>query len=86
MLYILNHSDSSTTTDVNAEDFGGVTLIDNQSVTIAPKGIVALNLCAGIPAERYGKVTVVSTEPNIITAHMIRIGDNQSYRFSTPMR
>ena len=48
-------------------------------------GAVELNLCEHAPADSYGVVNVYSEQTNSISAFLLRKGENDSYRFPTPV-
>jgi len=61
-------------------------VLTGTNITVPANGIVEFNLCGVDGPDVFGVVRVQSTNPNTIVGNVIRLGFNDNYRISTPVR
>jgi hypothetical protein len=85
-LYAGNISDSEVTVTVNMVRSDGTAVLSDHQEVIPAKGLLAYDLCGNEAADNYGVTTVQASGQNAIVASIVRIGENDQYRFETPVR
>ena len=85
-LLLTNPTVSPVETTVNISLYDGSNLLSGLHLSVPAHGLYDYNLCAQVSANKYGVVSVIVDKPNSIYANVLRIGEDESYRFPTPLR
>ena len=85
-LIMLNSSDSSVSAGVHLTRFDGTYIHVESEITIPPFAQTSLNVCSYDSENKYGVVSVYTPRQNSLQLTLNRIGENDSYRFPTPVR
>lgn len=85
-LYLVNSSASSTTAAVTMTRESGTVVLNGDVVNLPAHGAVRYDLCSRDQDNTYGVVTVQPAAANLVAAYVVRRGQNDAYRFSTPVR
>lgn len=85
-LILGNPTGTDQTVTVGMTRYDGTDVLSGEDLTVPSRGIVDYNLCANDSPDNYGVVTAQPANPNTIVGSVVRIGNNTSYRFPTPVR
>lgn len=85
-LLIMNPTAENTTATINMRRFDGTRVLRSKLVRIPAHGMFMDSLCDRDIDNTYGTLTVQATKNNSLVAEVIRIGSNDRYRFTTPVR
>ncbi len=64
--------------------YEGTTVVSGEVVTVPANGVYDYNACSKDAADNYGVLTAQPEKAGTIVATIVRKGNNDSYRFSTP--
>ena len=85
-LLIANPTSSKQTATISLTRYTGLEIIKGEQVTVPAHGLYDYALCSKEEADNYGVVTVQPTNKNTIFANIVRLGNDDAYRFPTPVR
>ena len=85
-LYIASSSSSRQVVTLSAVSYDATQVITGFKQSIPGNGVVDFDLCAHDQADRYGVVTIQGEKNNTLYATVVRKGQNDTYRFPTPVR
>lgn len=64
----------------------GNQILIGEQVVLKPKSSSIIDVCEMAPKDTYGKISIQSQTTSPIVSNIIRIGNNENYRFQTPAR
>jgi hypothetical protein len=85
-LLLVNPTSSEVLTTVSMKRFDGTDVNLGQLLAVPAHGLTDYDLCEQDQDNVYGVVTVQPETPNTIFATVLRIGEDEQYRFPTPVR
>lgn len=85
-LLMVNPTSSEAVTTVSMTRYDGTSVNLGQILSVPAHGLTDYDLCEQDQENVYGVVTVQPATPNTIFATVLRIGENDQYRFPTPVR
>ena len=85
-LLMANPTSAGTIAKVSLTRYDGTEVNIGQDLRVPAHGLTDYDLCAQEQENVYGVVTVQPQTPNTIFATVLRIGENEQYRFPTPVR
>jgi len=85
-LLMANPTSAEVITKVSMKRYDGTTVKLGEDFAVPANGLTDYDLCAQEQENVYGVVTVQPQTPNTIFATVLRIGENEQYRFPTPVR
>ena len=85
-LLMANPTSAEAIATVSVKRYDGTEVIYGNSYRVTAHGLTDYDLCAQEQENVYGVVTVQPQTPNTIFATVLRIGENEQYRFPTPVR
>ncbi len=85
-LFLVNPTSAQAITTISMKRYDGTNVELGRKLAIPAHGLTDYNLCAEEQENVYGVVTVQPDTPNSIFATVLRIGENEEYRFPTPVR
>jgi hypothetical protein len=85
-LLLGNPTDSDVSADINMTRYDGVSALASTNVTVPAKGLVDYDLCTQEIDNTYGVVVVTPSTANSLVANVVRLGEEDQYRFPTPVR
>ena len=85
-LLMANPTSAEVATTVSIKRYDGTEVEAGRDFRVPAHGLTDYDLCGQDQENVYGVVTVQPQTPNTIFATVLRIGENEQYRFSTPVR
>ena len=85
-LLLVNPLNAESTVVLSMKRYDGTDVDAGRTIAVPAKGLSNYNLCDREIKDVYGVVTVRPKVPNSIFATVLRIGNNEDYRFPTPVR
>jgi len=85
-LLLTNPTSAEVIATVAMKRYDGTNVNLGQILSVPAHGLTDYDLCAQEQENVYGVVTVQPQTPNTIFATVLRIGENEQYRFPTPVR
>ena len=85
-LLLVNPTSAEVVTTISMKRYDGTEVKYGEMLRVPSRGMTDFNLCAEDQKEVYGVVTVQPQVRNSIFSTVLRIGENNSYRFPTPVR
>ena len=85
-LLMANPTGSVAIATIAMKRYDGTNVELGRMLAVPAHGLKDYNLCAEDKENVYGVITVQPDTPNTIFATVLRIGENEQYRFSTPVR
>ena len=85
-LLMVNPTNAEVIATVAMKRYDGTNVNLGQILSVPAHGLTDYDLCSQDQENVYGVVTVQPATPNTIFATVLRIGENEQYRFPTPVR
>ena len=85
-LLLVNPTSTESITTVSMKRYDGTEVVLGRDFRVPAHGLTDYNLCAEEQENVYGVVTVQPAAPNTVFATVLRIGENEQYRFAIPVR
>lgn len=85
-LTLINTDSADQDVTLNMTRYDGSIVLSGEQVTVPARNAVTRDICANDPTDAYGVVVVQPQTANSIIGHLLRIGADNAYRFSTPVR
>ena len=85
-LLMANPTSAEAIATVSMKRYDGTEVKYGEGFRVPAHGLTDYDLCAQEQENVYGVVTVQPQTPNTIFATVLRIGENEQYRFPTPVR
>ena len=85
-LYLGNASSAKETVTVSLKQNDGGSPINDYSLTVPGRGVIAEDICAKSPRNVYGVVTVKAAKAKRIYGVVVREGEGDRYKIVTPIR
>ena len=85
-LLMANPTSAEVIATVAMKRYNGTTVKLGEDFAVPAHGLTDYDLCSQDQGNVYGVVTVQPATPNTIFATVLRIGENEQYRFPTPVR
>lgn len=85
-LFLTNPTSQSQTVSIGMVRSDGNSVLSGHEETVPATGLLSFDLCSRDQADFYGVVTVQPSLVNTITGTVVRIGENDQYRFPTDLR
>ncbi|MFN8392930.1 MAG: Ig-like domain-containing protein [Bdellovibrionota bacterium] len=85
-LLMVNPTATAVPATFSAKRYDGTQVLSPTTLSVAAHGIVENNICANDAADNFGTVQVDVTPKNTVNSYLIRYGENDIYRFPTPVR
>ncbi len=85
-LLMTNPTSTEVIATVSMKRYDGALVEYGRGLPVPAHGLTDYDLCAQEQENVYGVVTVQPQTPNTIFATVLRIGENEQYRFPTPVR
>ena len=85
-LLMVNPGSAEGLASISMKRYDGTEVEVRKDLRVPAHGLTDYDLCAQEQENVYGVVTVQPATPNTIFATVLRIGENEQYRFPTPVR
>lgn len=85
-LLIVNSSSTAQNASISMRRFDGTDVLSGETVALPANGTVESDVCANDSSNTLGVVSVQPDNANTIVSTVIRLGNEDSYRFPTPVR
>ena len=85
-LLLTNPTSTVQTATLNMTSFDAVQELINETVSVPANGLLDYDLCQNSGADKYGVLTVGIEHSNSLFATVLRVGNNNTYRFPTLVR
>lgn len=85
-LVVVNPTATAETVTIGMTRFDGTAVLTGGTLAVPARGAASTDLCTQELDNNYGVVTVQPTVSNSVVAHIVRLGENDAYRFPTPVR
>ncbi|MFN8389976.1 MAG: hypothetical protein U0136_06775 [Bdellovibrionota bacterium] len=85
-LTLMNQGNTAVSAAVSLTDGDSTAnVLSGFPLQVPARGLLDFNLCARVPADTFGTLTVQSGAANALSAVVIRKGNQDDYRFPTPL-
>ena len=84
-LFLVNATGQAQNANIYMRRYEGTSVVGGDGVTVPANGVYEYDACAKESSNNYGVVTVIPSLKNSIVADVVRKGNNEDYRFSTPV-
>jgi hypothetical protein len=85
-LLIINPTSSSVNASINMVRYDGTQVLTAQTLGVPAHGLADYDLCGQEKPNNYGVATVQPSTLNSLVSSVVRLGQNDDYRFPTPVR
>ena len=85
-LYLSNSAATKETVSVTLSQNDAKNPVNDYSLTVPGRGLLTDDLCAKVPQNLYGVVTVTAANQKRISAVVVRTGEAERYKTATLLR
>jgi hypothetical protein len=85
-LLLVNPLSAAQKATIRMIRYDATQVLSDEPVVVPGHGLIDYDLCGNESPKNYGVVTVETGTPNSLFSNVVRIGNNNNYRFPTPTR